>query len=246
MHNDQFRAKLIGYLETIVKLDFDWTDDPDEATVYGQEKAEHPGYQFPDYDAPNCSDDIINPDEILSLSNWTRHFQYDAKTIAVATQTHKHTATCRKKGTACRFGFGGEGKAICPTTTVDLESGQILLKRANAIANNHNPLIASVTRSNHDLKLVRVQISTIDVLYDRVCVEIRRRFELRRHYGRRMARARARQNLTHHRRPSEAESSNHPFSVFAAMQPAVLRSTNCGDVPWHWERRDTLYQLEFQ
>src|SRR5579859_6031251 len=37
-------------------------------------------------------------------------------------------------------------------SNVDLQSGEIILKRANAVANNHNPLMAAVTRSNHDLK----------------------------------------------------------------------------------------------
>ena len=143
LQDNQFRTKLIGYLESIVKLDFDWTDEPDEATIYGRDKSDHPGYQFPDYNTDA---------EPVHLSDWTREFEYDAKAIAVATQTHKHTATCRKKGTACQFGFEGEGKALCPETVVDVRSGEISLKRNNAFANNHNPLIAAVTRSNHDLK----------------------------------------------------------------------------------------------
>ena len=98
------------------------------------------------------TEDTVDDTDLINLSDWTREFHYDAKAIAVATQTHKHTATCRKKGTACRFGFDGEGKMLYATTMVDLQSGEISLKRGNAIANNHNPLIAVVTRSNHDLK----------------------------------------------------------------------------------------------
>lgn len=152
MQDDEFRAKLIAYLESIVKLDFDWTDDPDEATVYGLDKAEHPGFQFPDYEDGARPLSGASQDISETFPRWSQQFEYDAKAIAVATQTHRHTATCRKKGTACRFGFGGEGKSLCQATTVDLGSGEICLKRGNANANNHNPLIAAVTRSNHDLK----------------------------------------------------------------------------------------------
>ena len=69
------------------------------------------------------------------------------------TETHSHTATCRKKGGPCRFGFGGSGKELVASTTIDVESGRIDIKRSNAKANNHNPIMAAVTRSNHDLKL---------------------------------------------------------------------------------------------
>jgi len=140
----------VDYLEAIFKLDFDWTDDPDEVAIYGRAKCEHPTYEFPDYDLTNKLDGQADVD--ITLDSWFSNFEYDAKSIAIATQTHHHTATCKKKGTVCRFGFGGEGKAICSTTVIHLKSGEIDLKRGNALANNHNPLIAAVTRSNHDLK----------------------------------------------------------------------------------------------
>jgi hypothetical protein len=37
------------YLESIVKLDFDWAKEPSESTVYGQDKASHASYHFPIY-----------------------------------------------------------------------------------------------------------------------------------------------------------------------------------------------------
>ena len=67
--------------------------------------------------------DTTDPDDI-----WLNQFLYDAKSIAVATQTHRHSATCRKKGTACHFGFTGDGKALSSHTSIDLESGEINLK----------------------------------------------------------------------------------------------------------------------
>jgi hypothetical protein len=67
---------------------------------------------------------------------------------------HHHSATCFKKGKGkgCRFGFGGEGKALVPDTMVNLETGAIDLARHHPKVNNHNPVLAAVTRSNHDIK----------------------------------------------------------------------------------------------
>ena len=142
-----------------MKLDFEWTKEPSEATIYGQDKASHAGYRFPSYHSTTVDIDAMtdvnydtNKDTAHDQTEWMNAFLFDAKAIAVATQTHMHTATCRKKGTACRFGFAGQGKALCPTTVIDPGTGEIQIKRANAMVNNHNPLMASITRSNHDLK----------------------------------------------------------------------------------------------
>jgi hypothetical protein len=146
MSEEGFRDRLISYLEKVIKLDFGWTDEPDEIEIHGKAPWEHPSYQFPNYDV-NANGEATTDEE------WRATFLHDAKSIAALTETHKHTATCRKKGTACRFGFGGSGKALVEKTVVNIESGKIEMKRANAKANNHNPIMAVVTRSNHDLKM---------------------------------------------------------------------------------------------
>lgn len=145
------------YLELIVKMDFDWAREPAESTIYGQDKWRHAGYHFPTYDPETIyttrdRDIEMNMEWDQGDAEWMRQFQYDAKAISIPTQTHIHTATCRKKGTACRFGFAGQGKRLCHTTTIDPQTGEIEVKRGNAMVNNHNPLMAAVTRSNHDLK----------------------------------------------------------------------------------------------
>ena len=86
-------------------------------------------------------------------AEWGTRFLHDAKSIAAVTEMHKHTATCGKKGTPCRFSFSGTGKVLVDATTIDIESGKIEIKRANAKANNHNPVMAVAMRSNHDLKM---------------------------------------------------------------------------------------------
>jgi hypothetical protein len=140
----EFQRKLIEYLEQLIKLDFDWAVEPDEIDVNGQEPGDHPGYRFPTYGREgNCT-----------LEEWMKDFEFDAKSIAIATQTHHHTSTCRKKGTACRFHFSGDGKKLNPETKIDLEKAIIELKRGHPMVNNHNPLISAVNRANHDLTAI--------------------------------------------------------------------------------------------
>src|SRR5579859_3187700 len=100
MSDQGFHERLIVYLEKVIKLDFGWTDEPDEIEIHGKAQWEHPSYQIPDYD-------LDEDGGIVSDEEWKARFLHDAKSIAAVTETHKHTATCRKKGTACRFGFAG-------------------------------------------------------------------------------------------------------------------------------------------
>jgi hypothetical protein len=146
LSDDGFKDRLVIYIERLIKLDFDWHDEPDEIEIHGRAKWEHPSYQFPSYD----HNDNGTP---TTDYEWRQKFLYDAKEIAAVTETHRHTATCRKKGGSCRFGFSGSGKDLVATTTIDAESGKIDIKRSNAKANNHNPVMAVVTRSNHDIKM---------------------------------------------------------------------------------------------
>jgi Helitron helicase-like domain at N-terminus len=140
--DEEFRESVRNFLEHRIKQDWDWSAEPaglDE--VRGKPPTEHPSYQFPVYNGAD-------------LDQWTRSYLRDAKSVAIATQYHKHTSTCRKKGTLCRFGYGSDGKQLVETTNIDEETGEITLKRNHPWANNHNPALAAVTRSNHDLQPV--------------------------------------------------------------------------------------------
>jgi hypothetical protein len=141
LRDEGYRKRVVQYLETVVKLDFDWTPYPQEIEIRGLNKWEHPSFQWPPYGKATST-----------TTEWQSDFNRDAKAIATTVQTHRHTATCRKKGTVCRFGYAGEGKDLVAETTADVEQGTIDLKRGNSHANNHNPSLASVTRSNHDIK----------------------------------------------------------------------------------------------
>jgi hypothetical protein len=146
LSDDGFKDRLIEYIERLIKLDFDWHDEPDEIEIHGHGKWEHPSYQFPTYDH--------NDDGTATTGNeWHWRFLRDAKEIAAITETHSHTGTCCKKGGSCRFGFGGSGKDLVASTTIDIETSRIDIKRGNTKANNHNPIIAAVTRSNYDIKM---------------------------------------------------------------------------------------------
>jgi hypothetical protein len=111
--------------------------------IRGREPFNHPLYEYPDYG-----------NSTKTFEEWQYKFCHDAKSVAVATQIHRHTATCTKGQTKslCRFKFGSYGKDLIPNTVVDVESGQIELKRGHALANNHSPMFSAVTRSNNDIK----------------------------------------------------------------------------------------------
>jgi hypothetical protein len=138
-----FKEEIIIYLENLIKLDFDWAKEVDENEVHALQDFQHPGYQYPKYDQ-----------EGTSLEDWKANMNRDSKAIAVKTQLHRHHLTCYKKGKKCRFGFSGEGKTLVPETTVDVDTGKIELKRGHTRVNNHNPILAAVSRSNHDLKSI--------------------------------------------------------------------------------------------
>ena len=141
---DGFKEKVVQYLEKLIKLDFDWAPEVNVADLCTGTRSEHPSYDFPRY--------AEGFDQ--SMESWLHDFHLDAKGLAVKTQVHQHSATCFKKGKGkgCRFGFGGEGKALVPDTVVNLETGAIELARHHPKVNNHNPVLAAVTRSNHDIK----------------------------------------------------------------------------------------------
>ena len=50
LSDEGFKDRLIVYIEKLIKLDFDWHDEPDEIEIHGRGKWEHPSYQFPCYD----------------------------------------------------------------------------------------------------------------------------------------------------------------------------------------------------
>jgi hypothetical protein len=138
-----FKEKIVIYLEKLIRLDFDWTKEIDETEIHALREFQHPGYQYPNYG-----------EEGISLQDWKANMDHDSKTIAVKTQLHRHHLTCFKKGKKCRFGFDGDGKSLIPQTTVDIETGKIELKRGHTRVNNHNPILAAISRSNHDLKSI--------------------------------------------------------------------------------------------
>ena len=116
-------------------------DHPEEAEIRRLKPWQHAGYEFPSYG-----------DNLTSLKEWQDAFSSDTKKIAMQCQTHRHTATCKKKGTECRFGFYGEGKELVAETVVDIDTGKIDIKRGHRRANNHITAVSSVTRSNNDAK----------------------------------------------------------------------------------------------
>jgi hypothetical protein len=132
---------VVDFLEALIKLDFTWTEKPDETETVARLNEHHPGHEYPIYRAED-------------VGQWHEDFMQDAKSIAIATQIHCHSSTCHKKGTACRFHYDGDGKPLFAITVIDLEKGHINIKRAHPMVNNHNPALATVIRANHDISAI--------------------------------------------------------------------------------------------
>jgi hypothetical protein len=76
---------------------------------------------------------------------------------------HRRIAIRGKKGTICRFGYDGDGKELVPQTKMDINTGKVYLKRGNAFANNHNPMVSAVGRCNQDIQTTWIGEPYIDV-----------------------------------------------------------------------------------
>jgi len=74
LQDEEFRSLLTHYLESIVKLDFEWTKEPSESTIYGQDKASHTGYHFLSYysadDITTDSDSAIDINSGHDQAEW--------------------------------------------------------------------------------------------------------------------------------------------------------------------------------
>jgi len=64
-------------------------------------------------------------------------------------QMHKHSPTCRKKGTHCRFLFP---RPLIEQTIVELDPLRILNRRSNSMVNNYNDYILLALKANHDIQ----------------------------------------------------------------------------------------------
>lgn len=64
-------------------------------------------------------------------------------------QMHKHTATCKKKGTHCRFLFP---RSLIQETTIQFDPLRIIPSRTHPMVNNFNQYIMLALKANHDIQ----------------------------------------------------------------------------------------------
>lgn len=64
-------------------------------------------------------------------------------------QMHKHTATCKKKGTHCRFLFP---RNLIEETVIQMDPLRILPSRTHTMVNNYNQYIMLGLKANHDIQ----------------------------------------------------------------------------------------------
>jgi hypothetical protein len=135
----EFREKIILYLESIIKCDF-------EGLVKLESEASniHPCCRSLDY---------IEKD--LQLEETLNKFKADALDLGEISAIHMCKPTCfkyNKNGEKiCRAEFGELGKELIALSIMN-EDGTIDLKRAHAFVNNFNWVMQVSLRGNHDVK----------------------------------------------------------------------------------------------
>ena len=91
-----------------------------------------------------------------SIPNFALNFKKDVVQLVCSNNIHNHTATCykysKKHGTSsCRMRMP---RRIENVSSINIQSGEIKLKRLHETINNFNEYIISACRSNMDIKYI--------------------------------------------------------------------------------------------
>ncbi len=91
-----------------------------------------------------------------SMPNFASDFKRDVVQLVNSNNIHNHTATCykyskRNANQICRMRMP---RRIENVSSIDIESGEIKLKRLHETINNFNEYIISACRSNMDIKYI--------------------------------------------------------------------------------------------
>ena len=98
----------------------------------------------------------IMPTPDPSLPHYKRLFREDVVQLVTSSNIHKHSATCYKyskirDNPTCRMRMP---RQIVEQSSINVDSGEIKLKRLHATINNFNEYIMSACRSNMDIKFI--------------------------------------------------------------------------------------------
>ncbi|KAG1887961.1 uncharacterized protein F5891DRAFT_1218513, partial [Suillus fuscotomentosus] len=148
-----FQHRLLAFLDDSISNSL--PDDPDPCCAVPS-ASHHP-----------CS--VIG----VSQSAWGDRYhmarQKDLYHLTRACQVHRHSATCFKywKGPPqpkeCRFGL--DEKKYCPSSSFDMDSGEISLRCLDGMVNNFNETMLELIRCNMDIKFIGSGASAKAILY---------------------------------------------------------------------------------
>lgn len=98
----------------------------------------------------------IMPTPKPSMPNFAQDFKKDVAQLVNSSNIHHHTSTCYKyskkhASTTCRMRMPRQIENI---SSINIESGEIKLKRLHETINNFNEYIISACRSNMDIKYI--------------------------------------------------------------------------------------------
>ena len=98
----------------------------------------------------------IMPTPNPSLRHFKQLFKEDVVQLVTSSNIHKHSATCYKyskirDNPTCRMRMP---RQIVEQSSINVDSGEIKLKRLHATINNFNEYIISACRSNMDIKFI--------------------------------------------------------------------------------------------
>lgn len=132
--NEEFRDRLLEYLEIIIKQSYPDTDITDDDLNVSEVSCKYP----------------INPDDYVdNPTAFEENLNEDVYKLVKVANTH----SCRhkyRKNKICRFGYPRDIVEESTITDVNI----ILLKRLREMVNNYNPYMMTCLRSNHDIKFV--------------------------------------------------------------------------------------------
>lgn len=149
----QYQADIFSWLESLIKCELLGTtmvvEEPD-GPIQRPKLPKTPGYIHP---STTLGPSIHN----VGREQFWLHFASDVNDLVTHTNWHQHTETCWKylrRGEArtdetCRMRIDGTTRK---DTTVDNESGSILLRRLHPRIANYNDVIIFLIRANMDIK----------------------------------------------------------------------------------------------
>ncbi|CAF1486450.1 unnamed protein product [Adineta ricciae] len=154
IQDSEFRAKLLSYIEDVVKEDLDlFQDKTNNQSTEATAVATNDSVQETMHVNP-ATLPIPNPDS----TNFVQMFHEYVRKLVETVNVHKHSATCYKYSKAksdttkkCRMRMP---RALVAASNIDPSTGEIVMKRSHQWINNFNEWLITACRSNMDIKFI--------------------------------------------------------------------------------------------